>query len=681
MTLLKKALLSAVLIGLGGSVATAQSQDSLGALIDQASAPAFTTPASLSPSDQTALRSALAAARVSDRGRYDAAFSQIGDTEARRIATFALVDVAGERLSFFELDQARRDLAGWPRGARRQTLAEAKIGDAGLAPQAVIDWFGADKPTTGAGSVALGAALIGVNRSDEGQALIRQAWRGQVFEADVQRTALTRFGGFLTADDHAKRADFLLYGPQGPAARDLLPLLSEQDRAIAQARISIRAGQTGAWTSLSSEAQNHPGVAFERIAANRRAKNVDASLPLAQYLGPAPGFDDGDRRMWDERRNLFVAALRAQNARAAYDSMKDAGFPGGERKAESDFFAGWVALTKLNDPQAAARHFAGIRNAGRTPLTQSRGYYWEGRAAEAQNNKAEADRLYKQGAQFIGAFYGQLSMEKAGIRTMTLPAEPQPTTADRARFEARPAVRAARILAEAGENSLFKVFVGHLDDDLPTAEEYALLMDMTRNYGEPFAAMMAGRGAAGKGFVLPERMYPVRSVPSVPGAPDPAFVMAITRQESSFDPKIRSSADARGMMMLLPSTARGVARRLGVNWVESQLWEADYNMQLGTYHLGELMEDYSNSFLLTAVGYNAGPARPPQWTPYCGDPRQGHVDPVDFIECVPFTETRNYMMRVMENVQIYRARLNGGVADINPSADLRRGGYNVVATN
>ena len=133
--------------------------------------------------------------------------------------------------------------------------------------------------------------------------------------------------------------------------------------------------------------------------------------------------------------------------------------------------------------------------------------------------------------------------------------------------------------------------------------------------------------------------------------------------------------------MLLPSTARGVARRLGVDYVESQLWEADYNMRLGTFHLGELMSDYSGSYLLTAVGYNAGPARPPQWTPYCGDPRGSTTDPLDFIECVPFTETRNYMMRVMENVQIYRARLNGGSAPLNPTADLKRGGYNVVATN
>lgn len=690
MSLLKKVLFTTAVFGLAVTVADAQNTS----LNTQAppgesereyarvTTPDVAPSATLTYADQDALRSALVAARAADRSRFDAAYSLISDADARKIATFAFVDVAGEQLSFFELDQARRDLAGWPRAARRQTLAEKKLESAGMAPQAIIDWFGVDKPTTGDGALALGAAYLALGRRAEGEAVIRGAWRSQVFEADVQRSALARFGGLLTPEDHIKRADFLLYGPQGPAARDMVALLPPEEQALAQARIAIRSGASAfAPAAVPPRLQSDPGLIFERVAAARRAGQMQTAFDLAGGLGPAPGFEDGDARMWTERRNLFVAALREQNYRAAYNAMNNSGFATGERKAESDFFAGWVALTKLNDPAAAARHFAGINLAGRTPLTQARGLYWQGRAAEALGQRDAAQAFYKEGSQYIGAFYGQLAAEKAGVKTLILPPEPQPTAADRARFEGRPAVRAARILGEMGEKNLFTAFVGHLDDNLPSAEEYALLIDMTRGYGEPFAAMMAGRGAAGRGFILPERMYPVRSVPNVPGAPEHAFVMAITRQESSFDPKIRSAADARGMMMLLPSTARGVARRLGVDYVESQLWEADYNMQLGAFHLGELMSNYSGSFLLTAVGYNAGPARPPQWTPYCGDPRSSTSDPLDFIECVPFTETRNYMMRVMENVQIYRARLNGGSAPLNPTADLKRGGYNVVAVN
>jgi soluble lytic murein transglycosylase len=157
------------------------------------------------------------------------------------------------------------------------------------------------------------------------------------------------------------------------------------------------------------------------------------------------------------------------------------------------------------------------------------------------------------------------------------------------------------------------------------------------------------------------------------GAPEPALVLGITRQESGFDPAVRSGADARGMMQLLPSTAAAVARRLGLPFSADRLYDADFNMTLGSYHLGELMNNFGGSMLLTAVGYNAGPARPPQWTARCGDPRGGTVDPVDFIECVPFTETRDYMMRVMENMSVYKARLNGGSAPLTLSQDLRRG--------
>ena len=213
-----------------------------------------------------------------------------------------------------------------------------------------------------------------------------------------------------------------------------------------------------------------------------------------------------------------------------------------------------------------------------------------------------------------------------------------------------------RILGETGETSLFRVFAYHLDDTLPNPADLALLMDMSRGYGEGFTAMMVGRAASQRGILMPERMYPIRIPPQVSGAAPLAFTLAITRQESSFDPR---------------------ARQLGMPWSAERLWDPDYNMTLGSYHLGDLTNRFSGSMLLTTVGYNAGPARPPQWMARCGDPRggtaAGGVDPIDFIECAPFTETRNYMMRVMENMSVYKARLNGGSAPLTLSEDLARG--------
>jgi soluble lytic murein transglycosylase len=353
--------------------------------------------------------------------------------------------------------------------------------------------------------------------------------------------------------------------------------------------------------------------------------------------------------------------------------MAGHGFPAGERKVDAEFFAGWAALVKLNDPVRAARHFEALRQMSSTPITQGRALYWLGRAAEAQGNTPAAVQFYRDGARHIQTFYGQLAAEKAGLTTINLPADPVPTPSDVAAFEGHEVVRALRILGETGEMSLFRVFAFQLDDDLPGPAELALLMDLSRNYGEGFTAMMVGRAASQRGFLMPERQYPVRLPPPVDGAAPLEFTLAITRQESSFDPRARSHANARGMMQFIPATGRSVARQLGLPYSDERLYDADFNMTLGSFHLGDLTSDFGGSMLLTTIAYNAGPGRPPQWVARCGDPRGAAVDPTDFIECAPFTETRNYMMRVMENMQVYRARLNGGSAPLTLSADLRRG--------
>jgi soluble lytic murein transglycosylase len=353
--------------------------------------------------------------------------------------------------------------------------------------------------------------------------------------------------------------------------------------------------------------------------------------------------------------------------------MNGHGFASGDRFVDAEFFSGWVALTKLGDPQRAAQHFERLRTTSSTPITQGRATYWLGRSAQALGDEPGAMRWYQSGAQYIQTFYGQLAAQKAGYQSLTLPGDPLPTPSDIRTFESRELVQAMRILAQAGEMSLFRVFAYHLDDTLPLPSDLALLMDLSRAYGEEFTAMMVGRAASQRGVLMPERMYPIRMPPPVAGAAPLEFTLAITRQESSFDPRARSHADARGMMQFLPSTGAAVARRLGMPFSNERLYDADYNMTLGSYHLGELMTRFGGSMLLTAVGYNAGPGRAPQWIGRCGDPRGGQVDPIDFIECVPFTETRNYMMRVMENMAVYKARLNGGTAPLTTASDIARG--------
>ncbi|WGM31205.1 lytic transglycosylase domain-containing protein [Brevundimonas sp. NIBR11] len=633
----------------------------------------------LNDADTANFRAGLAAARARDVIGTQAAISRIGDPTARKLVEWALVDTSAPQLSYTELSNDVQSLRAWPRAEARIAAGEQALERAGMSADAVLGFFGSNRPTTVQGAMALADALDQRGRSEEARLLIQEWWQTQSFDEASQSRILSRWGSSLTQRDHDVRLGMLLSGPHGPATRAMLSLVSAERRATAEAVMTLR----GAYAAdsvvgnLSPAQARDPNVVLERVRILRAANRQSEGFALLSALPAAPLHSDGQNTLWNERRNYFLDALERREWRAAYDSMAGHGFPSGDRKVDAEFFAGWVALTKLGDPARAAGHFETLRQTSSTPITQGRALYWLGRAAEAQRDQARAQTYYREGARHIQTFYGQLAAEKAGYTTLTLPAEPVPTQSDIAAFEANEVVRAARILGETGEMSLYRVFAYHLDDTLPGIDDLALLMDMTRGYGDGFGAMMVGRAASQRGFLLPERQYPIRIPPEVPGAAPLPFTLAITRQESSFDPRARSGADARGMMQFLPSTASGVARRLGMPYSAERLWDPDYNMTLGSYHLGELMSQFRGSMLLTTVGYNAGPARPPQWVARCGDPRgglaAGGVDPVDFIECAPFTETRNYMMRVMENMAVYKARLNGGSAPLSTSADIARG--------
>jgi soluble lytic murein transglycosylase len=639
-------------------------------------APAVIAPASppLPEAEAAALRNAFTAARAGDRAGFLAAAAGLRDREAQRLAAWMFADVSGDKLSFQEIDAGRRDLSGWPRGDKRQALAEKTLATAQYSPSQVAQWFGEAEPSTAEGAMALAGALKDLGRADEARALIRRFWRDRLFDPEPQQAMLAAFSSYLTTDDHVRRLDALLMGPQGPAAQALLPLVPPDRQALAQARMDLRADRTGAWEralALPASVANDPGLAFEKVRWLRAKNRTDEGFALLPKLPSSAPHEDGQARLYGESRLYFVSALQKGDDRAAYDVMAHLAFPPtGTRAAETAFFAGWVALTKLHDPMLARRHFQAVRTAGQSPLTQARAFYWLGRTEEAQGKPDLARADYRDGAQYIFAFYGQLSAEKIGLKSITLPPETTPTKADRAAFEARPLVRAARILHQLGEADLFKVFLRQIAAGAGGPQDYALLMDLAREGGEPFEAMMVGRTAAAKGVVLPERMYPLLTSPPTEGVRDLAYTLAIARQESSFDPRARTPY-ARGVMMLRPDTARIVAKGMGVPYADAMLWDPDYNLRLGNVYLGQMVSRMGGSYLLAAAAYNAGVNNPPRWIAVCGDPRKGG-DPEDFIECVPFGETRDYMMRVMENLEVYRARLAGGTGTLSLTEDLKR---------
>ncbi len=684
----RKSLLLAGVVLLSGAVAQAQQMDAIGALLQQreAAQPAADAPVEasqqtvrqpLSPQDFANFRQAIESARRGDVNGARAAISQIDDRAARKTATWTLVDLNGDSLAFAEVDQARRELMAWPHPAKRQAAAEKLIESSGMSPKQIVAWFDGLEPSTPQGAMALAQSWRYLGQPQQAAALIKRWWRTRSFEADVQRIMLARFGDVLTQDDHAARADVLLYGSQGPAARDMIALLAPDQQQAAYARIALRNNSADALTlvnGLAPALAQSPGVAFERAAYLRRHNLTEMAVAQLPYFPNAIYTPDQAERVWDERHQMVLAALKTGDSKGAYQAAADGGFTFGPQAAEAEFYAGWIALTRLKDPERAQRHFAVIDRVGASPITRARALYWQGRAAEARGDRAGAQGFYQAGAQHITTFYGQLSAEKVGQR-LVLAQDPDLSPGDRARFESSDVIQGARLLHDEGQRDLFRTFVCALDDVLPTAADEALLIDLVRGYGEQDTSMKVARGAAQRGFILPQRAYPFRTPPVAAGAPEPALVLAITRQESGFDPFVRSPVGARGMMQLMPATAAIIARRNGYDYSSSRLDDPDYNMRLGSTFLGQLVSQFSGSYVMAVAAYNAGPGRPTQWSSYCGDPRGSATDPIDFIECIPFSETRNYVMRVLEGMQIYRAKLNGGSAQVTLSADLARGAY------
>ncbi len=635
----------------------------------------------MSDADAQTLRQVLDALRRGDVAAARTYLPAIADPIARKIATWQFVDVAAPTLSYFELEQARRDLSGWPRESRRLAATEKRLEGAGLSAQQTVAWFGGGEPQTVEGALALAGAYRVLGRSQDTTSLVRRFWREKIFDVEPQRLMLSRFSDALSVDDHTRRMDMMLYGSIGPAAREMLTLIPADQRQLAEARLALRANSPNAnaiVTALPASVLNNPALNFERAAYLRRRGLDNLALGLLQNFPAESATPAMADRIWDERYQLTLLALKNGDSRAAYGAAANSGLTSGGDAADAEFYAGWIALRRLNNAKQAEIHFANLERIGSSPITKGRAFYWRGRAAEALGDKAAAQNFYTLGARYLTTFYGQLAAEKIGDGRLVLPPDAPVTPADKARFEGREPVQAARMLMEAGERELFRSLVLGLDDILPSAEEEALLVDLARGYGEQDTSMKVVRTAAQRGFILPDRGYPTRTPPQVLGAPETALILGITRQESGFDPLIRSGAGARGMMQLMPATAAIVARQSGVAFSAGMLDDPDYNMRLGSTYLGQVIGGFSGSYVMGIAAYNAGPGRPAQWAAFCGDPRTSSTDPIDFIECIPFGETRNYVMRVMEGMQVYRAKLAGGTAPITLSRDLQRGRYNYL---
>lgn len=634
----------------------------------------------VSAHDAIALRNGLNAVEQGQWSEVARIEDEIVDQTARRILTWyrARRDV---RMSFAELDAALGELQDWPEISHIRAVAENRIVTAGLPEAEIVRWYETHGgPSSGSGHLNYARALEGLGETDRAMVEIRAAWHGRTLSDVLSRQIYRDYREVLTQEDHRKRADFLLWTRQTAAAGRLKPLLTQDWRNLVDARIRLIRRYNGvdqAIAAVPAGLKDHPGLLFDRAQWRRRSGMTSRVAPLLRQIDGQDVPPSGRGRLWDERHLAVRSALKAGDWQLAYDLSAPHGLTGGVDFAEAEWVAGWIALRHLQDASRALDHFRTLEQGVDAPISESRALYWAGRAEEALGRDVAARGAYQQAAAFGFTYYGQLAAEKVGLSLIDLPPGQVASAADRAAFMQRPLVRALVLFAENGWDSLFRKFAYHLDDQLSTPQEFELLAELGRENHYSDIGVRGAKVGLAKGVIVADAAYPLVDYtllkePMV----ERSLMLALSRQESEMNPGAISHANARGLMQFIPRTAQLEARRQGLPFRTSWLTDdPGYNMTLGGAHLDTLLNQFNGSYIMTAAAYNAGASRPRRWVGDYGDPRAGEVDPVDWVEFIPFSETRNYVQRVLENTQIYRQRLTEEPVTVRLSEDLQRGRF------
>lgn len=541
-------------------------------------------------------------------------------------------------------------------------------------PHDVIAYFAGRTPVTATGLLHLLAAFEQTGARPEAESLAARAWGDMVLSADAEISMLARFPAAL-APVHEARLDMLLWAQEFGAAERLLANVGADWQALAAARIGLArdaAGVDALIAAVPDTLADHPGLAYERFMWRLRKDRTDDAIALLEQRS-ASAAQLGQPEKWASHRAGFTRAfMRAGQAEAAYSIAAYHHLTTGGTFADLEWLAGYIALSYLNDPELALGHFTTLREGVATPISLGRAGYWQGRAYEQMGDADNARAAFGFAAQHQTSFYGLLAAERAGIAMdSTLAGEPDYPDWRSANFAQSSVLEAALLLHEAGDQQLAARFLRHLAESL-SPQELGQLGDLALSLDAPFLALRVAKYAADQGVVLPRAYYPMHDLARSELGVAPELALAIARRESEFYPAARSGVGALGLMQLMPGTAEAMAKALGIDFTPAALTvDTAYNARLGSAYLAQLIEEFGAAYPLVAAGYNAGPSRPRRWIEELGDPRSPGVDPIDWIEHLPFAETRNYIMRVMESLPIYRARLGGAPVPIRLSEELR----------
>jgi soluble lytic murein transglycosylase len=630
-----------------------------------------------SAEDVARVKTAVGLARQGKSSQATDEQRAISDPAARKLVEWAILRSDNNNADFPRYAAFIAANPNWPAIGALRRRAEAMLWVENVEPARVRAFFTKGPPLTARGRFALARALIAQGDRAGAQGYVREAWRNDSFGSDLENDAMEAFGNLITTADHKARMDMRLYAEDVESAMRSAGRAGGNASTIAKARVAVikKAGNAKALLdAVPAEARQDVGYIFSSAQWLRRADRAGEAAALVLSISRDNTATIDTDQWWIERRLIARKLLDDNDAKTAYQVARNAVVPSRDNyRVEHQFTAGWIALRFLNDPATAQTHFAKIAQGVSNPISLARASYWQGRASEAMGRQQEARAHYQAAAQYPTAYYGQIARAKLGMKDLVLRSPPE-----RHGTAQHEVVRAIDLLYAVGERDLIAGMLADLGERAQhDAPVLAALGDVATRNKDARATLLLGKGALGRGVPLDHYAFPVIGIPeykTVGPAIDLPTVYAIARQESTFNQRTLSTAKAMGLMQVTPEAGRYVAKKFNVSFDAKKLMaDPVYNVQLGAAELGDLIADYRGSYILSFAGYNAGRGRVRDWVERFGDPRDPNVDPIDWVERIPFSETRNYVQRVLENLQVYRVRFGGGTK-LLIEADLRRGG-------
>ena len=569
--------------------------------------------------------------------------------------------------TFYDYTTFIQSNPNFPRINRLKYLAEHKINLNSNSPKSIIKWFEGEEPLSDFGKIKLGEIYIKQGNIDEGSKLIKEGWiKARLSKSDLKYLR-KKYKKIITVSDNIKRADWHAWEGKHWDVQRMLRYLPKDETALYRARqllISRSYGVDNAIAKVPVKFKNDIGLKYDRLKWRRRRGRVESSIEILSTLPKDPNKLIRPDKWWKERAILSRSLIYKKKYARAYKVSSNHSMFEGPDYAEAEWLSGWIALTFLSDPNIALKHFKNFYTNVGYPISLSRGAFWIGRTYDEMNNKKESEKWYNEASKYLNTYYGQLAFLKIKPEeSFSLEDQPKVTEKFKKDFNKNPLIKIVRLLKELDKTKYSKDFLKHLaGTDIINGSEI-LAGKLAIEIGRYDYAIQISKKASYEKRFYNNLNYPIIETPKIVNKktmPKTELILAVIRQESEFDQMANSYVGAQGLMQLMTYTAKLVAKQSNLPYSKRKL-KSDpfYNIKLGSYYLASLLEQYEGSYPFALSAYNAGPKRVKYWKKINGNPQKGKISYIDWVELIKFKETRNYVQRVLENVNVYKFMLSG----------------------